>query len=146
MTENAEQRLTDQLAGTPVTKPEERRQYLGSLRERLYLRLTVAEITTTAIGDFQAALKQIHDPAAKLLLNGKLATSILQPYLKAATAQQLAFTVVNDETAQTTNTATGLLIVAPTAINRDKIQLADYVTLTPVTAKSKRSLFERLFD
>ncbi len=53
MTENAEQRLTDQLAGTPATKPEERRQYLGSLRERLYLRLTVAEMTTTAIGDFQ---------------------------------------------------------------------------------------------
>lgn len=146
MTENAEQRLTDQLAGTPVTKPEERRQYLGSLRERLYLRLTVAEITTTAVSDFQAALTQIRDPAAKLLLNGKLDTNALQPYLKAATTQKLAFTVVNDDTAQTAASATGLLIVAPTAINRDKIQLADYVTPTPAPAKSKRSLFERLFD
>lgn len=146
MTENAEQRLTDQLAGPPVTKPEERRQYLGSLRERIYLRLTVADLHATTPAAFQAAMAQIQDPQAKLLLNGKLNTSTLQPYLKIATVQQLPFTVINDETAQTTATATGLLIVAPTAVNRAKIQLADYVTVPAMAPKSKRSLLERLFD
>ncbi|KMO48823.1 hypothetical protein PY98_14975, partial [Lacticaseibacillus rhamnosus] len=59
----------------------------------------------------------------KALLNGKLDNAITGPYMKLLTDANVPFTLVANETAQTADTAPGLLIVAATAINQANITL-----------------------
>ena len=44
MSEDLNQRLEQSSHGNLQTKPDERRRFLGSLRERTFLRMTVAQV------------------------------------------------------------------------------------------------------
>lgn len=117
--DNLQQHLNNSIYGPPQTNPEERRHYLGSLRERAALLITNKQMadkaTLPAFKQAFSALSQHTD--YQLLLNGKLDTTITAPYLAAAAAAHFRFTLVNDETASVAPTECGLLIAAPNAIN-----------------------------
>lgn len=50
MSEDLEKRVEYAASGiTPQTKPDERRRYLGSLRERVYLRMNLTECQDPAL-------------------------------------------------------------------------------------------------
>lgn len=140
--DNLQSRLQDSLHGAPQTNPDERRQYLGSLRERVALRLTNAELRDPAtLPRFTATFGNYADQGLSMLLNGKLPGDTTTPYLTAATKADFPFTLVNDATANLDPAGSGLLLVAKDAINRDNIDLP------PVPAKpaEKPGLFDRLF-
>ena len=44
MSENLNERLEQSSHGPLQTKPDERRRYLGSLRERVYLKMTITDL------------------------------------------------------------------------------------------------------
>ncbi|MFD1430504.1 YueI family protein [Lacticaseibacillus mingshuiensis] len=136
--------LNSALYGPPQTKPDERRHYLGSLRERTALFVdnqTLREPTTLA--QVQPLLKQYAAQANfKLLLNGKLPAELTAPYMTEATQLGLPFTLVSDETAQPEETACGLLITSDEAIDHADIFLPKQAAQAP---KDKPSLFDRLF-
>ncbi|MCX2456095.1 YueI family protein [Lacticaseibacillus nasuensis] len=135
--------LSAGLYGTPQTNPDERRHYLGSLRERCALVLTNADLQNAAtLAAFTKALPQYQHRDLKLLLNGKLPSDVTTPYLTLATKAALPFTLVNDDTAQLGEQAVGLLLVAPTAINQADVNLPQ----PPAAPKKKPGLFDRLFD
>lgn len=142
-----QQHLESSLHGTPQTNPDERRRYLGSLRERVFLSMTNAQLQQPALQkQFEAHLNEFKP--YQVLLNGK--NEAATQYLAALSAQAIPFTLVNNETAQLEPTAYGLLVVAAEAINCDPIAIdlkypvphADQ----PVKNPKKPSLFKRLFD
>ncbi|WP_125980191.1 YueI family protein [Loigolactobacillus iwatensis] len=140
--------LKDRMSGTPQTKPDERRRYLGSLRERVYLLATVAEINDErTLPAFKKIVPQYDTKQTKLLLNGKLDQGRLQPYLSFAAANNLPFTMISDETAQTNADAVGLLLVAPQAVNVTEVAITQYYEKpsTETNAKKRPSLLDNLF-
>jgi uncharacterized protein YueI len=95
------------------------------LRERVALAVTNAELERPeTLALCQKALQAFaHQADYKVLLNGKLEPQQTAPYMQAAGQADLAFTSINDDTAQTTPEAFALLVVNQTAINRDDIRL-----------------------
>ena len=122
--DNMQEHLNSALYGPPQTKPDERRKYMGSLRERVALCISNQELADPK-RQHQVAplLKDFHDRNYKALLNGKLDNAITGPYMKLLTDANVPFTLVANDTAQTADTAPGLLIVAATAINQANIAL-----------------------
>ena len=122
--DNMQEHLNSAIYGPPQTKPDERRAYMGSLRERVAL-----QVTNQALADpkrqaqVQPLLKDFHAHGYKALLNGKLDNAITGPYMKMLTDANVPFTLVANETAQTADKAAGLLIVADTAINQSNVDL-----------------------
>lgn len=67
---NVDDYLQEGIYGTPETKPSERKQYLGTIRERVILVLTKGQVMQgTAKKELSSRMKQYKD--ATLLLNGK---------------------------------------------------------------------------
>lgn len=134
-------RLLQNLNGTPQTLPDQRRLYLGSLRERVALAITNAQLKVDiTLPAFEAALKTYaNDANFKVLLNGKVDISKTAPYMKAIKAQGLAFTLVNDDTASLAPDRFFLLVVNAQAINRDDISLP---ALKADPKPAKRSWFD----
>lgn len=134
-------RLLQNLNGTPQTLPDQRRLYLGSLRERVALAITNAQLKVdTTLPAFEAALKTYaNDANYKVLLNGKVDISKTAPYMKAIKAQGLAFTLVNDDTASLAPDRFFLLVVNAQAINRGDISLP---ALKADPKPAKRSWFD----
>ncbi|WP_164510001.1 YueI family protein [Lacticaseibacillus porcinae] len=118
-------RLMQNLNGTPQTLPDQRRLYLGSLRERVALAITNQQLQAdTTLPAFVTALKTYaQDPTYKVLLNGKVDMSKTAPYMKAIKAQGLAFTLVNDDTASLDAKRFFLLVVNQQAIDHEDISL-----------------------
>lgn len=118
-------RLTQSMNGTPQTRPDERRKYLGSLRERVALGITNQQLQQpqTLAACKQALAKYANAAGYKLLLNGKLDVTQLAPYMQLARSVDLPFTSINDDTAHLEPEAYALLLVNQAAINQADIAL-----------------------
>ncbi|WP_179395637.1 YueI family protein [Lacticaseibacillus absianus] len=140
-------RLNNRLYGAPQTNPDERRHYLGSLRERAALFITNDEMTTAAALPAVKRAIATHrgDPHFKLLLNGKLSPALTAPFMAAANQADFPFTLVNDETASEAATGCGALITSDQAIEQSEIRL----TTTPPKPQDQdkpTGFFARFFD
>lgn len=152
MAEDLNQRLEQASRGAgPQTKPDERRRFLGSLRERTLLRMTVT---------------QVHDPkwdkilidhltdyeGYTILINGKMSQNdFINKLMGLCSQDKIKFTLISDDTAQDEPNATGLLVVSKSAVNRMRIEINQvYAPAIPTEKlaapkKQKHSLFEKLF-
>ncbi|WP_390408648.1 DUF1694 domain-containing protein [Lacticaseibacillus jixiensis] len=136
------ERLTQSMNGNPQTRPDERRQYLGSLRERVALAITNEQLKDpkTLPSCQQALAKYTAADGYKLLLNGKLDVTLLAPYMQLARRVNLPFTSINDDSAHLEPDAYGLLVVNQAAINHADIALPT----APAAPERKHSFFDFL--
>lgn len=144
-----EDRLSSGIYGPAQTKPAERNQFLGSLRERIYLYMSIEELSSH---NYIAALEeelQKH-PGGQVLLNGEVSNTILGPYLKLCSGNSIPFTIVTNQYAK--ESQTGLLYVAETAINEPVIDVAEKYPKEAITLHAdedpteKKSFLKRLFS
>lgn len=144
--DNVNDHITNALFGGKQTKPDERRHYLGSLRERVELRITNDALSDqTTVWNFRMALpKYKGKPNLTVLINGKLGMGITGPYIKLCSENNLKFTLINDRTALLGADDSGLLIVAPDAVNFPDDQIA-LVDTTKKPQKEHKGLFGKLF-
>lgn len=153
MAEDLNQRLeqASRSGSGPQTKPDERRRFLGSLRERTFVRMSVAQ---TQDPKWQKVfLKHLNDyKDYTILINGKMPQGdFVGKLISACSKSGDKFTIVSDNTAQTEPDATGILVVAKTAINRMRIEINQvYAPEFPkeeleAPKKHKHNLFEKLF-
>lgn len=150
MTEDLNKRLEMEAQGvTPQTRPDERRRYLGSLRERVYVRLTVAETQDPhATHLFMQHFSDFKN--YEVLINGRMPQneSVNQIMTKCGQTNT-PFRLINDQTAQTSQTATGILVVAKTALNRPRIEInqvyAPEMPKEQLSSSHKPSFWHRLF-
>lgn len=150
-TNDVNERLTSAITGTPQTLPDQRRQFLGSLRERVLLAIQVKDLDNSrTFRTFETHLKDFTDQTA--LINGKVDHSKMGPYLQLLAQENFAFTLVNKPETPEEPDSYALLIVSRTAVDQETINLLDiYPAATDTTTQSttnkpeKKGFFSRLF-
>ncbi len=114
--------LNEGLYGPRQTKPDERRKFLGTLRERIILALTKGQVIKKAgLKDLEKFMQE--HPEAALLLNGNMDGNYFSAYRKLAGKQNIPFTIVTNQDA---DTDIGLIFAYKTkAIDKEDIYLKE---------------------
>ncbi|WP_353854682.1 YueI family protein [Bacillus sp. Bos-x628] len=107
--------------GHAETKPDERRMFLGSLRERALLALTKGQVSRNQpYQEVEELLRS--NRQATVLFNGELSYATYSQYVKMANATGCSFKVINHHEA---HSPFGLVIDMPHAINKEQIYIED---------------------
>ncbi|WP_042142254.1 YueI family protein [Paucisalibacillus sp. EB02] len=97
---SVEDYLTEGIYGTRLPKQKERDYFLGTLRERIVIALTIGQVMTDkGLQKLEDNMKQHKD--AKLLFNGKIASRFLKAEKELATKHHIPYTVVTNEEVET---------------------------------------------
>src|SRR5690606_20146736 len=103
--------------GVKEIKPDERRKFLGTIRERIVVALTKSQVMEKGVYPEVIQLMKEH-PKAVLLLNGDLDYSYLSDYIHKARAKQIQFSIVANKN---NDTNIGLVLTYDYAIDKDDI-------------------------
>ncbi|PLT35527.1 YueI family protein [Bacillus sp. V5-8f] len=134
-----EEVLQQGIYGVKEIKPEERKKYLGTLRERVVVVLTKGQVREkTVYPEIASQLKQ--NPKATLLLNGEMEYSEIAKYIELATKQNVSFKIVAENGNQTD---LGLVLAYNTAIDKEIITVEQRRKEATGKAK-KQSIFSWL--
>ncbi|MEH7272387.1 YueI family protein [Neobacillus vireti] len=137
---NVEEVLQQGIHGPLETKPDERRKYLGSLRERIIIALKKSQVAEAAIyPQVEREMKQ--NPQSNLFLNGNMDYSVLSKYVKLAVKYKLEHTIVTNKEH---DTDIGLILAMDYAIDKEEIYITKKAINLPEQPKSK-GLFSKLF-
>jgi uncharacterized protein YueI len=132
--------LQQGIYGPLETKPEERRKYLGTLRERIIVALTKNQVAETNIyPQVEQSMKEY--PQAQLLLNGNMAYEELSKYVKLAAKNKIEHKLVTNKEH---GTDIGLVLAMNTAIDKKEIYVSPKVQI-PEQLPQKKGLFAKLF-
>lgn len=111
--------LQQGIYGPKEIKPEERRRFLGTIRERIVVALTIAQVREGKVYiELEKVMKE--NSKAHLYLNGQIEYPSLSKYLKIANKMGIAFTIVNN---QDVETDIGLVVAYDYAIDKEDIFL-----------------------
>lgn len=138
--------LSKGIYGNKKTNPDERNKYFGSLRERVYLSMTIEQLMSNEYLDALKKEIRLH-PQQQLLLNGQIDMSKLSPYIKISQDTDCSFRIVSDEGAQ--HSPFGLIYVSTHAVNEEVVDVAvKYPTSLPNQEKDneKPSFFKKFFS
>ena len=128
MSKQIDDYLMEGIHGQKQTKPEERRKFLGTLRERIIIALTQPQIREEGIyPQVDAAFK--NNPKAQLFLNGNMNYSELSKYTTLAAKYKIEYTMVTNKEF---NSEIGLVLAHNYAIDKEEI----YVKKTEEKEKS----------
>ena len=124
MTEDLNTRVSNAAQGiTPQTKPDERRRFLGSLRERVLVRMTNSEVQDPKLTSL--FLQHFKDYVGyNILINGNLHDNFVDQVETYCSKYGTSFTIVNNETAKTGPNDSAILVVASSAINKMRIEIS----------------------
>ena len=134
--------LENGMYGQKQTKPDERRKFLGSLRERIVIALTQSQVREKGVyKEVQDSLKK--NPDAKLLLNGNMSYTFLSKYIKLADANHVSFSMVTNKDIETD---IGLVLAYDHAIDKEEIyvQKKSEKTAESKPKPKKKSLFSSI--
>jgi len=139
---NLDDYLQQGMYGTKETKPEERRKFLGTIRERIVLALMQNQVREENV--YKEAEEAITgNKGAKLYLNGHLDYSYLSKYLKIASKQNMEYTIVTNNDY---NSEIGLLIAYDHAVDKEDIYVTETATEKKAEEpKEKKGFFAKLF-
>ncbi|RTR26757.1 DUF1694 domain-containing protein [Robertmurraya yapensis] len=136
---NLDDYLQQGMYGQKEINPDERRKFLGTLRERVVIALTQAQVREENIfTEVEEALKSNRD--ATLLLNGNIDYAHLSKYIKLASKYKAEYTIVTNNEH---NSEIGLVLAQEHAVDKEDI----YVThkkIEYVESKEKKGLLSGL--
>jgi uncharacterized protein YueI len=113
--------LNNGIYGTPEIKGEERKVFLGTIRERIEIALTNGQVMkATTYPEVTNALKQTKN--VKLLLNGNITYSFLSKYIKLANQYNVPFSLVQDNES---SNPMGLVVTHDVAVNKENVFVED---------------------
>ncbi|RXT06422.1 YueI family protein [Ammoniphilus sp. CFH 90114] len=113
--------LQQGIHGAREIKPDERRKFLGTLRERVVVALTERQVKRKGIHQKVEELMTQH-PKAKLLLNGTIDYTYFSEYMELAEELGMQYRFVSN---QASDTEMGLILAYEHAIEREEIFLED---------------------
>jgi uncharacterized protein YueI len=137
---NVEEVLQQGIHGPLETKPEERREFLGTLRERIIVALKRAQVAEKEIYP-QVDQEMKANPQAHLFLNGNMDYMTLSKYVKLAAKYNLEHTIVTNKEH---DTEIGLVLAMDHAIDKEEVYITKKEKTQPVVKKSK-GLFAKIF-
>ncbi|WP_066057798.1 YueI family protein [Robertmurraya korlensis] len=131
--------LQQGIHGEKEINPEERRQFLGTLRERVVIALKQAQLMEPGIyPEVETALKG--NKNAHLYLNGNMSYEYLSKYKKIADKFDLEYTIVTNKEY---DSELGLVLAYDYAIDKESIYVEKKVTIDP--PPKKKGFFGKLF-
>lgn len=138
---NVDDYLMDGMYGTRRPKEAERRQYLGTLRERIVIVLTKGQVMTdNSLKELEQAIKAY--PEAKLLINGNIAYRFSKKEKAIADKYNIPYTVITDEK---NDTDIGAVLTYDYAIDKEDIFIQhDKHKKTPPKQNQRTSLFTKI--
>lgn len=111
--------MQEGIHGPKEINPEERKKFLGTLRERILAVLTKSQVRASGTNSqIQDLLKQ--NPKVKMILNGDIDYSYLRKYIKLANDNHIPFTISND---QEHPTDIGLVLAYDYAVDIENIYI-----------------------
>lgn len=140
---NVEDYLNEGIYGKRRPKEAERLQYLGTLRERIVLALTIGQVMTdSGVDALDEAMKK--HPDTTLLINGRVSHRFLQREKAVANKHNVPYTVISNEEVETD---IGAVLTYDHAVNIENIFLEEKKADEESEQKSKeenKSFFSRL--
>lgn len=137
---NVEEVLQQGIHGALETLPDERRKFLGTLRERTILALKKNQVTEATIYP-QVEREMKKNPQVNLYLNGNIEYAALSKYVKLAAKHNIEHKIVTNKEH---DTEIGLLLAMDHAIDKEEIYITQKEISQPEPQKSK-GLFAKLF-
>jgi uncharacterized protein YueI len=133
--------LQQGIHGAKQTKPDERRRFLTTLRERVEIALTQAQVMKKGV---EPQIEQLMDenPQAHLFLNGNIPYTYLSKYIKAAEKRDIEFTIVTNKEY---DSELGLVLAHDHAIDKEDIYLSKKISPVAPPAEEKKGFFSKLF-
>jgi uncharacterized protein YueI len=134
--------LQQGIYGQKQTKPDERRKYLGTIRERIVFALTQKQVRRKGtLPQAESLMKE--NKGAHLYLNGNMSYTYLSKYIKLAGKYDIQYTMVTNKEH---NTDIGLVLAYGHAIDKEEIYIDETKVSKPVEPKTKKkSFFAKLF-
>lgn len=135
---NVDDYVQQGIHGVKETKPDERRKFLGTLRERVIIALTQSQVMEPEVyKEVEAAMKSHRK--AHLYLNGHIDYSYLSKYIKVANQLKVGNTIVTNKEH---NSEIGLLLAYDYAIDKEEIYINKTDVKKPQSdTNSKKGLF-----
>lgn len=113
--------LTEGIYGTKRPKENERRQFLGTLRERIVIALTIGQVMSdSGITKLEEAMKKHRN--TQLLINGQVSYRFLSAEKALANKYNIPYTVVSNEEYETD---VGAILTYDHAIDKESIYIED---------------------
>lgn len=117
LSNNIDDYLLQGIHGQKQTKPDERRKFLGTLRERIVIALTQSQIREEGVyPQVEEAIK--NNQKAHLYLNGNMNYEELSKYTKIAAKYNVVYTMVTNKDY---NSEIGLVLAYDYAIDKEEI-------------------------
>ncbi|MFD1850890.1 YueI family protein [Oceanobacillus bengalensis] len=121
MSKDVNDYLTEGMYGTRLPKEDERRKYLGTLRERIILALTIGQVMSDkGIAKLEEAMKE--NKGSTLLINGHVSARFMKEEKSLATKYNIPYTVIANEQ---TDTDIGAVLTYDYAIDKEEIFLKE---------------------
>jgi uncharacterized protein YueI len=126
--------------GPKEIKPEERKRFLGTLRERVVVALTQAQVRDNSVN---AELEKVmqENPKAHLYLNGQIEYPSISKYLKVAGKIGMQFTIVNN---QDVETDIGLVVAYDYAVDNEEIFIKKVVKYEEAVTQKDSGFFDKI--
>ena len=141
---NVDDYLQQGMYGQKQTKPDERRKFLGTIRERIVLAMTQSQVRKDRVlPQAEAAMKE--NKEAHLFLNGNMSYSYLSKYIKLAGKYGIHYTMVTNKEH---NSDIGLVLAYSYAIDKEEIYINENAEKKPLVKEAntkKKSFFSKLF-
>ncbi len=118
--------LKQGMYGTKETNPDERRQFLGTIRERIELALTQAQVMEKKIYPEVEEKMKVHSQI-HLFLNGHIDYSYLSKYVKKANQYKVNYTIVTNKDY---NSEMGLILAHEVAVDKENIYITKAISST----------------
>ncbi|MGE6258940.1 YueI family protein [Heyndrickxia sporothermodurans] len=132
---NIDDYLQKGIYGEKQIKPEEKRKFLGTYRERVFVALKNSQVMENKVySEIERLMKG--NPQAKMLLNGELNYSFLSKYIQLAQKYNYSYSIVTNNES-TTNI--GLVLAHDYAINKEEI----YITTTNMNQEKEKKTKEK---
>lgn len=114
---NVDDYLTEGMYGVRLPKEEERVRFLGTLRERVVIALTIGQVMTdSGIKKLEEAMKQ--HPKARLIMNGHVSYRFLTEEKALAAKYNIHYTMITNEVHETD---IGAVLTYDYAIDKEEI-------------------------
>ncbi|MFC4402110.1 YueI family protein [Gracilibacillus xinjiangensis] len=121
MSKKLDDYIQEGIYGQKEINPDERRAFLGSLRERVILVLKQSEVRgSKGLEELEKAIKLY--PDAKILMNGDMNFRFFKPYRELANRLKVTYTSVTD---RESTTDYGLVLTMDYAIDKEEIFLKE---------------------
>lgn len=124
--------LQQGIYGPKEIKSDERKRFLGTLRERIVVALTQSQVRESKVLTQIEKIMKDH-PKAHLYLNGQIEYNSLSKYLKVAGRIGIPFTIVNNKDVETD---IGLVLAYDYAIEKEDIFI-NQVIVKPIEQKKE---------